>query len=126
VPGLAAKPIVDILLVVADSANESAYVPALEAAGYELRIREPEFHEHRMFRTPQRDIHLHVFTVGSTEIERCLLFRDRLRSNDADRERYEATKRVLAARSWDDMDAYATAKTEVVEEILAAARAGDI
>jgi GrpB-like predicted nucleotidyltransferase (UPF0157 family) len=75
VPGLAAKPIVDILLVVEDSADEASYVPALEGAGYVLRVREPDFYEHRMFRTPAKDVHLHVFSAGSPEIERYLLLR---------------------------------------------------
>jgi len=122
VPGLAAKPIVDMLLVVADSAVESTYQPQLEAAGYVLRVREPAFHEHRMFRTPELDVHLHVCSVGWPEIERYLTFRDRLRTNVDDRRRYEETKRTLAARSWPDMNAYADAKTDVVESILAAAR----
>ena len=122
VPGLAAKPIIDILLAVADSARESDYAPQLEAAGYELRIREPEFHQHRMFRTPERDVHLHVLTIGSSEIDRYLLFRNRLREHDADRQRYESTKRQLATQTWADMDAYASAKSEVVEGIIAAAR----
>jgi GrpB-like predicted nucleotidyltransferase (UPF0157 family) len=123
VPGLAAKPIVDILVVVNDSAVEATYLPQLERAGYVLRVREPDFHEHRMFRTPERDVHIHVFSLGSPEIERYLIFRDRLRSHPDDRLRYENTKRSLAARSWPDMNAYADAKTEVVESILTAARA---
>jgi GrpB-like predicted nucleotidyltransferase (UPF0157 family) len=122
VPGLAAKPIVDILVVVNDSAAEAAYLPRLESAGYVLRVREPDFHEHRMFRTPERDVHIHIFSLGSPESERYLIFRDRLRSNRDDRLRYEKTKRELAARSWSDTNAYADAKTEVVESILAAAR----
>src|SRR5689334_1429412 len=81
VPGLAAKPIVDILVVVEDSADESTYLPQLEAAGYELRVREPEWHEHRMFRTPERDIHVHIYSAGCPEIQRNLIFRDRLRKN---------------------------------------------
>lgn len=123
VPGLAAKPIVDMLLVVADSADESSYLPQMLAASYELRVREPEFHEHRMFRTPDRDVHVHVLTAGSCAIERYLLFRNRLRSNPHERQLYEATKRELASRAWADMNAYAEAKTAVIETILAAARA---
>src|SRR3954451_4148512 len=88
VPGLIAKPIVDILLVVADSADEAAYVPALEAAGYVLRIREPDWHEHRVFKGPDTAINLHVFTVGSNEIERLLLLRDRTRTHPAERDLY--------------------------------------
>ena len=64
VPGLAAKPIVDVLVVVEDSGDEASYVPALEDAGYVLRVREPDFHEHRMFRTPEKDVHVHVFSPG--------------------------------------------------------------
>lgn len=123
VPGLAAKPIVDILVVVADSADESAYLPQLEAAGYDLRVREPGWNEHRMFRTPEQDVHVHVYSEGCPEVERNLTFRDRLRRNPDDRRRYERTKRELAAQEWPDMNAYAEAKTEVIESILAASRA---
>ena len=101
VPGLAAKPIIDMLLAVADSADEPAYVPPMEAAGYVLRIREPDWFEHRLFKGPDTDINLHVFTEGCPEIERMLAFRDRLRTHDDERERYEAAKRELAARHWD-------------------------
>ena len=124
VTGLAAKPIVDMLLVVADSADEAAYVPAMEAAGYVLRIREPDWYEHRVFKGPRVDVNLHVFSAdsGRPEVERMLLFRDRLRSNPADRALYERTKRVLAARDWKYTQNYADAKTAVVEEIIARAR----
>ena len=67
VPGLIAKPVVDILLVVANSADEPAYVPALQSAGYVLRIREPQWHEHRMFKSTGIDLNLHVFTAGATD-----------------------------------------------------------
>ncbi|MGZ3583774.1 MAG: GrpB family protein, partial [Ktedonobacterales bacterium] len=93
VPGLAAKPIIDIVLVVADSADEAAYVPALEAAGYVLRIREPEWYQHRMLRGTDSDVNLHVFGVGCEEVDRMLLMRDWLRENEADRELYARTKR---------------------------------
>ncbi|HSU16821.1 GrpB family protein [Longimicrobium sp.] len=123
VPGLAAKPVVDILVVVPDSADESAYLSPLREAGYVLRVREPDWHEHRMLRTPERDVHVHVYSEGCAEIGRYLAFRDRLRASDEDRRRYEAVKRELAAREWPDMNDYANAKTEVVESILAASRA---
>ncbi len=122
VPGLAAKPRIDILLVVSDSADESAYVPPLEAAGYVLRIREPDWHEHRLFVRADRDLNLHVFSPGCVEIERMLRFRDWLRANEADRLLYERTKRELAAREWTFVQNYADAKTEVVEQILVRAR----
>ena len=123
VPGLAAKPVIDILVVVPDSADESVYLPRLKAAGYVLRVREPDWHEHRMFRTPEQDVHVHVYSAGCAEIARNLTFRDRLRRNSDDRTRYERTKRELAAREWPDMNAYAEAKTEVIESILAASHA---
>jgi len=119
VPGLAAKPIIDILLVVADSSDEAAYVPILERAGYSLLIREPNWHEHRMFKGPAADINLHVLTSGCPEINRILNFRDWLRSNAADRDLYELTKRDLAEKEWADIQDYADAKTAVIEEILA-------
>jgi GrpB-like predicted nucleotidyltransferase (UPF0157 family) len=118
VPGLAAKPIIDILVVVPDSAYESAYLPQLEAAGYVLRVREPDWNEHRMFRTPERDVHIHIYSAGCPEIQRNLTFRDCLRRSIDDRRRYEQTKRELAKKEWFDMNAYANAKTEVIESIL--------
>jgi GrpB-like predicted nucleotidyltransferase (UPF0157 family) len=123
VSGLVAKPIIDILLEVAASADEPSYVPALESAGYILRIREPDWHEHRMFNGPEIEVNLHVYTMGSAEIERCLLFRDRLRANTADRDLYAHTKRELAARQWTYVQNYADAKSAVVEAIIARARA---
>jgi GrpB-like predicted nucleotidyltransferase (UPF0157 family) len=121
VPGLAAKPIIDLVLVVADSADEPAYVAPLEAAGYVLRIREPDWHEHRVLKGPDTNVNLHVFSEGSREIDRMLAFRDRLRANDSDRMRYERSKRELAEREWKYVQDYADAKTAVVEEIIARA-----
>jgi GrpB-like predicted nucleotidyltransferase (UPF0157 family) len=118
VPGLPAKPIVDLVLEVPDSADEPAYVPELAAAGYALRIREPDWFEHRMFKGPDTEVNLHVFTADCPEVERMLRFRDRLRANAADRELYAAAKRELAARDWTYMQEYADAKTAVVREIM--------
>jgi GrpB-like predicted nucleotidyltransferase (UPF0157 family) len=124
VPGLAAKPIVDIVLVVPDSADEPSYVPRLQAAGYTLRIREPGWFEHRLFKGPDLPINLHVFSRGTAEIERMVRFRDRLRSDDRALHRYERVKRDLAQRSWRHVQDYADAKTGVVDEILADGDAG--
>src|SRR3954453_5751793 len=121
VPGLPAKPMIDMVLAVADSSDEPAYVPPLEAAGYVLRIREPDWHEHRLFRGPDAPIHLHTFTAGSSEIRRMLAFRDWLRAHDDERDLYLQTKRELAARHWRYVQDYADAKGEVVEAILARA-----
>lgn len=122
VPGLAAKPVIDMLLVVANSADEAAYVPALEAGGYVLRIRETDWHEHRMFKGPDTDINLHVFSLRCPEIERILLFRNWLRSNAADRDLYARTKLELAQKEWKYVQNYADAKAAVIEEIMERAR----
>jgi GrpB-like predicted nucleotidyltransferase (UPF0157 family) len=121
VPGLPAKPIIDMLLVVADSGREAAYVPPMEAAGYVLRIREPDWFEHRLLKGPDTNINLHVFSAGCVEIGRMLGFRDHLRSSDSDRELYAQTKRELASRNWKYVQEYADAKTDVVETIIARA-----
>jgi GrpB-like predicted nucleotidyltransferase (UPF0157 family) len=122
VPGLAAKPVIDIVLVVADSADEPAYVPTLEAAGYQLRIREPEWFQHRMFNGEAYDVNLHVFSKACAEVDRMIAFRDRLRAHPADRELYERSKRTLAGQEWGCTQDYADAKSAVVREI--SARAG--
>ena len=122
VPGPAAKSRIDMLLVVANTANEPAYVPALEAAGYVLRIREPDWYEHRMFNRPDTALNLHVFSEGCVEIDRMLLFRNWLRSHPDDRQLYERTKRDLARQNWKYTQNYADAKTAVVEEIMARAQ----
>ena len=118
IPQLAAKPVIDILLVVASSADESSYVPALTAAGYTLKFREPAWYEHRFFKGSETDLNLHVFSEGCVEIERMLRFRDHLRTNSDDRRAYEEVKRNLATRLWETTQQYADAKSTIVEEIL--------
>lgn len=129
VPGLPAKPIVDILLLVADSADEESYLPALERAGYRLRVREPEWLEHRcLIRRvadgDAADVNLHVYAqqYAAAEIDRVLTFRNWLRTHEDDRDHYAAVKRELATREWRYVQDYADAKTEVIEEILAKAQ----
>ena len=123
VPGLSAKPRIDITLAVADSADEAAYVPDLEAAGYSLVIREAAWFEHRVLKGPDTDVNLHVFSAAAAEIERMVRFRDWLRSHDDDRRRYEERKRELARRTWKYVQQYADAKSEVIADILARAEA---
>jgi GrpB-like predicted nucleotidyltransferase (UPF0157 family) len=118
VPGLMAKPIVDILLVVPDSADEPSYVPPLQTAGYVMRLREPEWFEHRLFRGPDTAINLHVLSSGAAEVERMLRFRDRLRDDHTVLDRYQRAKRELAQRTWRHVQDYADAKTAVVTGIL--------
>jgi GrpB-like predicted nucleotidyltransferase (UPF0157 family) len=120
VPGLAAKPIIDVLLSVRDVADEPAYVPDLELAGFVLRVREPG---HLMFRTPGKDVHVHVYEPGDPAVTDHLDLRDRLRVDQADRELYAAVKRELARRSWTDMNHYADAKSDVIQQVLGRARA---
>jgi GrpB-like predicted nucleotidyltransferase (UPF0157 family) len=121
VPGLAAKPLIDLVLVVADSSDEDAYVPALETASYTLRIREPDWFEHRILKGPDTNVNVHTFSNGCSEVERMLAFRDWLRTHDDDRELYENAKRDLAGREWKYVQNYADAKSEVVEQILSRA-----
>ncbi|MDD3641723.1 MAG: GrpB family protein [Atribacterota bacterium] len=118
VPGLCAKPIIDMLLVVEDSADEASYLPILETAGYTLHIREPEWLEHRVVKGPVTDINLHVFSKDASEIDRMLLFRDWLRTHKADRDKYARVKKSLAKNKWRHVQHYADAKTEVILEIM--------
>ncbi|MGW4796490.1 GrpB family protein [Nonomuraea sp. NPDC004297] len=128
VPGLAAKPVIDIMLVVPDTADEEAYVPALKTAGFRLAVREPDWHEHRTFMKrivdgDDVDVNLHTYPEGCVRGERDVLFRTWLREHDEDRELYERTKRALAAQVWKYMQNYADAKTTVIEDIRS--RAGE-
>src|SRR5215472_4975489 len=118
VPGLFAKPIIDVVLAVANSADEPAYVPLLERLGYVLRIREPDWFEHRMLKSHGIEGNIHVFSQGCTEIGRMVAFRDWLRSNDTDRELDQRTKQELARRVWKHTQDYADAKSDVVRAIL--------
>ncbi|GAA2723256.1 GrpB family protein [Cellulomonas aerilata] len=119
VPGLAAKPIVDIVVTVDDITAEEDYLDALLAAGYELRVREPG---HRLVRTPARDVQVHVVGRDDPAVDDYLLLRDRLRSDADDRALYEGTKRALIGKRWDDTNDYADAKTDVILAIMARAR----
>ena len=121
VPGLDAKPFLDVLLLVPDPADEAAYVPRLEEAGFLLHVREPGWHQHRFLRAHDPEVQVHVFAVGSEEAGRMLAFRDHLRADEADRALYLETKRALATRTWARVQDYADAKSDVVEAILSRA-----
>lgn len=120
VPGLAAKPTIDIVVGIDDPDDEAAYLPDLEAAGYDLRVREPQ---HRCLRIgePDEPVNLHCYPPDHPETRKYLLFRDRLRADEGDRRLYEATKSSLADREWPDMNYYAEAKQPVIDGILARA-----
>lgn len=120
VPGLAAKPIVDIVVAVNDITAEEDYLEPLLAAGYVLRVREPG---HRLVRTPDRDVHVHIYEQDVPAVGEYLLLRDHLRSDEEDRALYERTKRHLLSKKWDDMNDYADAKTDVILAIKERARA---
>jgi GrpB-like predicted nucleotidyltransferase (UPF0157 family) len=124
--GLSAKPIIDMVLGVHDSTDESSYIRPLEATGFTLRVREPDWFQHRLLVLRSDDMmwHLHVFSAGCEEIARMLAFRDWLRTHDDDRRLYERTKIKLAARTWRHVQNYADAKSDVVRRILERAREG--
>ncbi|BDZ50763.1 UPF0157 protein [Frondihabitans sucicola] len=122
VRGLAAKPIVDIVVTVSDITAEEDYLDGLLAVGYELRVREPG---HRLVRTPARDVHVHLYERDDPAVDDYLLLRDHLRSDADDCALYESTKRDLLRRRWDDMNDYADAKTDVILSIKARARAAN-
>ncbi|MCI2237761.1 GrpB family protein [Paenibacillus sp. TRM 82003] len=119
VPGLAAKPIIDIVVTVDDITAEEDYLDPLLTAGYELRVREPG---HRLVRTPARDVHVHLYGRGDPAVDDYLLLRDHLRSDADDRALYESTKRALLRERWHDTNDYSDAKTDVILAIKARAR----
>ena len=120
VPGLPAKPIIDLDLTVADPTREDTYVPALEAAGFLHVIREPWWHEHRVLKHQSPQAHLHVFGPGSPEVVRHRMFRDWLVEHPDDRAAYaEAKRRAAAASNAADgtMQDYNALKQPVLREI---------
>jgi GrpB-like predicted nucleotidyltransferase (UPF0157 family) len=117
VPGLIAKPIIDIDLSVANSADEASYLPVLENAGYKLIVREPTWQEHRLLKGPTTDINLHVWTVGSLEARRHLVFRNWLRTNPEDRKHYGKLKKELAAQPFEYIYQYNNAKAALIYAI---------
>ena len=125
VPGLAAKPVIDADLTVPDSGDEAAYVPALEAVGFHLRVREPEWEEHRVLTIEDPHTNLHVFSPGAREPQRHALFRDWLRSNDEDRAVYAALKTDLAGRGFTDSMDYNNHKSELVYDLYEKAFTAD-
>ncbi|REJ05469.1 GrpB family protein [Microbacterium bovistercoris] len=121
VPGLAAKPIIDIDLTVADPADEAGYVPALVSSGWVHTVREPWWHEHRMLKLTEPSVNLHVFGPDSPEPWRHTVLRDHLRADAADRERYAAVKveSALAANvAHETVDEYNARKQRVLREII--------
>lgn len=121
IPLLSAKPIIDMVLVVSDSSLEATYVPALEQIDYTLKIREPNWNQHRLLKPKEIDGNLHVFSQGCEEIEKMIRFRNWLRSHPSDRKLYEQTKQALAAQTWKYVQNYADAKSNVIQIIMSQA-----
>jgi GrpB-like predicted nucleotidyltransferase (UPF0157 family) len=119
VPGLAAKPIIDIDLLIEDTTEESRYIPVLERLGYRLVLREPWWYGHRMLVSAAEDVNLHVWPRGAPEPIRHRLFRDWLRSHPEDRELYATAKQRLARDTADRPGDYSLAKNAVIDDIFA-------
>ena len=120
VPGLAAKPIIDIDLTVADPGREQDYVPALEKIGFRLTIREPWWYGHRCLRADEPSCNLHVFGFDSPEPIRQRILRDWLRGNPEERDRYAAAKREAASMAnaaGEHVMQYNARKQQVIREI---------
>ncbi|KAH7176258.1 grpb/dephospho-CoA kinase [Dactylonectria macrodidyma] len=122
IPGLPAKPIIDIDLVVKDVTDEASYVGPLEAVGFQFLTREPTWHQHRFFCGYEPLLtNLHVWGSDCPEAARHTIFTDWLRHNEADRELYAKTKRESAKLSIEKEETgmqYNKRKEEVVREIL--------
>lgn len=125
VPGLAAKPVIDVNLIVADSGDEASYLPDLEAAGFTLRVREPDWEEHRVLAIEDPHTNLHVFSPGSGEPARTLMFRNWLRAHPEDRDAYGALKTELAGRDFAEVMDYNNHKAALVYDLYERAFAAD-
>lgn len=124
VPGLSARSVIDIDLVVADPADEAAYVPALERVGLVLYFRQPLYYGHRFLGCQEPDANIHVYGPDCPDVARHLIFRDWLRAHPEDRDKYEAVKRdvaVVAEGKGETGNQYGKRKEWVVREILSRA-----
>lgn len=124
VPGLPAKPIVDVDVIVADPSREDAWLPPLEEAGFVLTVREPWWHEHRLLKFPGPAANVHVFGPDAPEPWKHRIFRDHLRADEHDRELYAKAKARAAASSngvGETVMDYNRRKEEVIREIYARA-----
>lgn len=117
VPELWAKPVIDVDLSVVDSADEPSWLPDLETLGFVLRVREPDWEEHRFLKGTSPEVNLHVWSRGAREPRRHRMFRDWLREHGEDRARYADVKRAVAARGFDDAMLYNNEKAWVVYDI---------
>jgi GrpB-like predicted nucleotidyltransferase (UPF0157 family) len=118
VPGLIAKPVIDLQVSVPDIEDEMAYRPALESLGLVRRAREAG---HRYFRPPAgqpRAVHVHVCELGSTWERACLVLRDELRARPELAAAYAELKQRLAAAVGTDREAYTDGKSDFIRRVV--------
>ena len=116
VPGLSAKPVIDIDLIVENPDCEVDYLPPLVALGYVLTVRELSWYRHRMLRHDAPRVNLHVWEPNCPEHVRHVLFRDWLRENPDDRKRY-ADSKLKAKVGVKNVEDYNRNKQAVIREI---------
>lgn len=116
VPGLPAKPVIDIDVIVDDPENEDAYIPALSSLGYVLTVRERSWYQHRMLRLDLPRVNLHVFGPNCPEHIRHILFRDWLCAHPQDQNLYAEAK-MQAKEGADTVQTYNMKKQAVVKQI---------
>ena len=121
IPGLRAKPIVDVIVLVDDLVRARGVIPALEATGYSFWADNPDktklFLVKGLPPAPHRTHHLHVYD-NADEVERHLIFRDRLRAHPELRDAYLALKTDLARRFRNDREAYTNHKVSFINEVV--------
>jgi GrpB-like predicted nucleotidyltransferase (UPF0157 family) len=129
VPGLGAKPIIDIMVAVSRLADAQACIEPLQSLGYEyVPEYEDELPERRYFRKgplEKQTHHLHMVELTSEFWERHLLFRDYLRTHPQEAQQYHKLKKELAAKFGSDTVAYTDAKTPFIRSVEAKARASN-
>ncbi|MET3899046.1 GrpB-like predicted nucleotidyltransferase (UPF0157 family) [Devosia sp. UYZn731] len=121
IPGLPAKPIIDIIALVADLEAARAAIPALEALGYSYWAANPDTTKLYLAKglppAPRRTHHLHIHD-DADEVTRHLMFRDHLRANPDVRDAYLSLKQDLASRYRHDREAYSKLKTDFIDALV--------
>jgi GrpB-like predicted nucleotidyltransferase (UPF0157 family) len=119
IPGMAAKPVIDVQISVASFEPLEAIKTPLEGLGFVHRADNPDLAKRYFRETPgQRRTHIHVRRAGSWSEQFALLFRDYLRTHDADARWYEGVKRALAEQYRDDRQGYTEAKGPYLWETM--------